>query len=221
MTPSVIALEGAGKRYGRRWALADCTLDIPAGHVVGLVGPNGAGKSTMLQLIAGLLDPTTGSIHVLGGRPGSDPGQLSRIGFLAQDSPVYARLTVAQHLTMGRYLNPRWDADYANQRIHLVTASGDRVGSGQVAAFIREHCPDLTPERLAATASGQIRPLAGPDSDPGRACLAQVGKAYHLVVSYQPAGRYWTFQWIEAGVFGGLALLAGAACYWWVTRRAG
>jgi ABC-type Na+ transport system ATPase subunit NatA len=47
---TVIEASGLGKRYGRRWALADCTLAVPAGRVTGLVGPNGAGKSTLLQL---------------------------------------------------------------------------------------------------------------------------------------------------------------------------
>ena len=61
---------GLGKRYGRRWALSDCTLSVPAGRVVGLVGPNGAGKSTLLHLAVGLLTPSAGTIAVLGGRPG-------------------------------------------------------------------------------------------------------------------------------------------------------
>jgi ABC-2 type transport system ATP-binding protein len=64
---AVIETKGLGKRYRRLWALADCTLSVPAGHVVGLVGPNGAGKSTLLNLAAGLLAPTTGTIEVLGG----------------------------------------------------------------------------------------------------------------------------------------------------------
>ena len=42
---AAIATQGLGKRYRRLWALADCTLSVPAGHVVGLVGPNGAGKT--------------------------------------------------------------------------------------------------------------------------------------------------------------------------------
>ena len=46
---AVIETTGLGKRYRRVWALADCTLSIPAGHVVGLVGPNGAGKTTPAQ----------------------------------------------------------------------------------------------------------------------------------------------------------------------------
>ena len=59
---AVIDAKGLGKRYGRKWALTDCTLEIPSGHVVGLVGPNGAGKSTLLNLAVGLLSPTTGTI---------------------------------------------------------------------------------------------------------------------------------------------------------------
>jgi ABC-2 type transport system ATP-binding protein len=108
---------GLGKRYGRRWALTGCTLSIPAGRVVGLVGPNGAGKTTLLHLATGLLEPTTGTISVLGAQPNSGPQQLARVGFLAQDSPTYARLTVSQHLQMGAWLNPRWDGDFANRRV--------------------------------------------------------------------------------------------------------
>ncbi|WP_410816621.1 ABC transporter ATP-binding protein [Micromonospora sp. 050-3] len=105
------------KRYGRRSALKDCTLDIPAGHVVGLVGPNGAGKSTLLQLACGLLDPTAGRIEVLGARPVSGS---PRVGFVAQDTPVYAGLTVADHLRMGAHLNPSWDGALAERRIAQV-----------------------------------------------------------------------------------------------------
>ena len=106
-----------GKRYGRRWALNDCTLSVPVGRVVGLVGPNGAGKTTLLHLAVGLLQPSAGSVEVLGERPGSGPEALARMGFLAQDSPAYARLTVAQHLQMGAWLNPRWDGEFAAQRV--------------------------------------------------------------------------------------------------------
>jgi ABC-2 type transport system ATP-binding protein len=114
---AAIATAGLGKRYGRRWALSDCSVTIPAGRVVGLVGPNGAGKSTLLNLAVGLLAPSSGTISVLGGTPSSQPSHLRRIGFLAQESPTYARMTVAQHLRMGRLLNPGWDDDFATERI--------------------------------------------------------------------------------------------------------
>ncbi|MEV4800315.1 ABC transporter ATP-binding protein [Nonomuraea sp. NPDC049421] len=114
---SVMQAQGLGRRYGRRWALRECTLDIPAGHVAGLVGPNGAGKSTLLKLACGQLEPTAGGITVLGGRPAGTPAQLARVGFVAQDTPVYAGLTVADHLRLGARLNPRWDAAMARERI--------------------------------------------------------------------------------------------------------
>jgi ABC-2 type transport system ATP-binding protein len=114
---AVIETQGLGKRYRRRWALSDCTLSVPPGHVVGLVGPNGAGKSTLLNMAAGLLAPTTGAIRVLGAPPPARPAQLARVGFLAQDAPVYAGLTVAEHLTLGARLNPGWDAEFARGRV--------------------------------------------------------------------------------------------------------
>ncbi len=121
---------GLGKRYGRRWALTDCTLAIPTGKVVGLVGPNGAGKSTLLHLAVGLLKPTSGTVSVLGARPGSSPAELTRIAFLAQDSPAYARLTVAEHLLMGKWLNPTWDAAFATSRVdELGLDLGQRAGT--------------------------------------------------------------------------------------------
>ncbi len=116
MTAAVTAT-GLGKRYRRRWALAGCTLSIPAGRVAGLVGPNGAGKTTLLHLAVGLLQPSAGTIEVLGGVPGSGPGQLARVGFMAQDSPTYPTWSVADHLRFGAAANQRWDARFAANRM--------------------------------------------------------------------------------------------------------
>jgi ABC-2 type transport system ATP-binding protein len=113
----VIEASGLGKQYRRTWALRDCTLTIPEGCVVGLVGPNGAGKTTLLQLATGLLAPTRGTISVLGDPPAASPAQLARVGFVAQDTPVYARMRVADHLRMGAWLNPGWDDELARRRI--------------------------------------------------------------------------------------------------------
>jgi ABC-2 type transport system ATP-binding protein len=119
MTNATAAIEalGLGKRYGHRWALADCTLTIPAGHVAGLVGPNGAGKTTLISLATGMLAPTAGTVEVLGGAPASGPDQLARVGYVAQDTPTYAALSVADHLRLGAHLNPGWDAGLARRRI--------------------------------------------------------------------------------------------------------
>ena len=114
---TVLEASGLAKRYGRRPALTDCTLNIPAGRVVGLVGPNGAGKTTLLHLACGLITPTLGTIRVLGEEPAAGPAQLARVGFVAQEAPTYARLSVADHLRLGAHLNPHWDGALAARRI--------------------------------------------------------------------------------------------------------
>jgi ABC-2 type transport system ATP-binding protein len=114
---AVLETEGLGKRYRRTWALSDCTLEIPAGRVVGLVGPNGAGKSTLLNLAVGLLAPTTGTVRVLGCVPARGPAELGRVGFVAQDTPTYPSLSVADHLRLGEHLNRGWDRALAQARV--------------------------------------------------------------------------------------------------------
>jgi ABC-2 type transport system ATP-binding protein len=114
---TVLQADGLGKRYRRNWALTDCTLRIPSDRVVGLVGPNGAGKSTLLNLAVGLLTPTCGRIDVLGARPARGPAELAKVGFMAQETPTYSGLSVADHLRMGAHLNPSWDRRFAADRI--------------------------------------------------------------------------------------------------------
>ncbi|MFD0206689.1 MULTISPECIES: ABC transporter ATP-binding protein [Saccharothrix] len=114
---TVLRARDLGRKYRRRWALTGCDLDLPAGHVTGLVGPNGAGKSTLLGLAAGMVEPSSGTIEVCGDVPGSGPAQLAKVGFVAQHTPVYANLTVAEHLRLGAHLNPGWDDGLARDRI--------------------------------------------------------------------------------------------------------
>jgi ABC-2 type transport system ATP-binding protein len=112
----VLEASSLGKRYGRKWALSGCDLAIPARRVVGLVGPNGAGKTTFLHLAVGLLAPTTGVLEVLGARP-AQGSALTEVGFVAQETPTYAGLSVADHLRLGAWLNPGWDSRLAERRI--------------------------------------------------------------------------------------------------------
>ncbi|WP_327734976.1 ABC transporter ATP-binding protein [Streptomyces nojiriensis] len=132
---AILEARALGKRYGRKEALSDCTLSVPSGRVVGLVGPNGAGKSTLLQLACGLIGPTSGSIAVLGGRPASGPEQLAKVGFVAQDTPTYAGLSIADHLKLGARLNPGWDAQLAGDRIRQLgldpAQKAGRLSGGQ------------------------------------------------------------------------------------------
>jgi ABC-2 type transport system ATP-binding protein len=106
------------KRYGRTWALQDCTLNLPAGRVAALVGPNGAGKTTLLHLAVGLLEPTAGQVQVFGCSPLRQPTQaLPRLGFVAQETPLYKGFTVAELLTLGCKLNPSFDDELARSRM--------------------------------------------------------------------------------------------------------
>jgi ABC-2 type transport system ATP-binding protein len=114
---NVIETSGLGKRYGGTWALRECTVAIPAGHVAALVGPNGAGKTTLLNLAAGLAAPSAGGVTVLGGRPAGSAAALDGIGFVAQDTPMYKNLSARDMLHLTRNLNRRFDQAYAEARL--------------------------------------------------------------------------------------------------------
>jgi ABC-2 type transport system ATP-binding protein len=132
---TVLRAAGLGKKYRRRWALSDCTLEVPAGRVVGLVGPNGAGKSTFLNLAVGLITPTAGEVEVLGASPTGRSAPRSRVGYVGQDTPTYAGLSVADHLRLGAHLNPGWDAALAADRMDRLgldpTQRAGRLSGGQ------------------------------------------------------------------------------------------
>ncbi len=114
---NVIETSGLGKRYGRTWALRECTLAVPAGQVAALAGPNGAGKTTLLNLAVGLAAPSAGGVTVLGGRPPGSPAALDGIAFVAQDTPLYKTLSAADLLHLTRNLTSRFDQAYAEARL--------------------------------------------------------------------------------------------------------
>jgi ABC-2 type transport system ATP-binding protein len=114
---NVVEASGLGKRYRGSWALRECTLEIPAGRVAALVGPNGAGKSTLLNLAVGLSVPSAGVVTVLGGRRAGSPAALDGIAFVAQDTPLYKSLSVADMIYLTRSLNRRFDQPYARARL--------------------------------------------------------------------------------------------------------
>ncbi|MFG1999926.1 ABC transporter ATP-binding protein [Spirillospora sp. NPDC048911] len=148
----VLRAEGLTKRYGRRVALSEVDLVVPAGRVVGLVGPNGAGKSTLLNLACGLLEPTSGSLRVLGSRPAEDAAHLARVGFVAQDTPVYPSFSVADHLRLGARLNPSWDHGLAARRVAQVGLNpgqkAGRLSGGQRAQLAMTIAAAKRPELL-------------------------------------------------------------------------
>jgi ABC-2 type transport system ATP-binding protein len=126
---NVIETNGLGKCYGRTWALRECRLAIPAGHLAALVGPNGAGKTTLMNMLTGLAVPTGGTATVLGGQPIGSPAALDGIAFVAQDAPVYLNLSAGDMLHLTRNLNRRFDQRYAHERLAgLGIPLGKRAG---------------------------------------------------------------------------------------------
>ena len=114
---NVVETSSLGKRYGKAWALRECTLAIPAGHVAALVGPNGAGKTTLLNLAVGLAAPSAGIVTVLDGQSAGSSAALDGIAFVAQDAPLYKNLTTSEMLHLTRNLNRHFDEGYAKARL--------------------------------------------------------------------------------------------------------
>jgi ABC-2 type transport system ATP-binding protein len=127
MTATAVETVGLGKRFGQHWALQDCSLQVPSGRVTALLGPNGAGKTTLLRLLVGLASPTAGSAEVLGRAPDGSEEFLAAIGYLAQDVPLYRRLTAADHITFGARINLRWDGEGTRDRLARLQVPADRL----------------------------------------------------------------------------------------------
>ena len=124
---AALATAGLTKRYGKVTALTDCTITVPEGRICALIGPNGAGKTTLLRLLAGLSRPTAGQVTVNGATPRQDPAFLADVGYLAQDIPLYRRLSAEDHIRAGGHLNPRWDAESVRERLASLKIPLDRA----------------------------------------------------------------------------------------------
>jgi ABC-2 type transport system ATP-binding protein len=89
-----LVISHLGKRFNNNWALKDLNLELEAGEIFVLLGPNGAGKTTTLKLIAGLLQPTQGSVQIEGIDIRQDPvSAKARIGYIPDEPFIYDKLT--------------------------------------------------------------------------------------------------------------------------------
>ncbi len=123
---NVVESFGLGVSYRGNWALRDCTLAVPEGHIVALVGSNGAGKTTLLHCAVGLATPSAGEVAVLGGLAAGSSDALERIAFVAQDAPLYRHATVRAMLTVATNLNQHFDRTLAEARLATLDISLDR-----------------------------------------------------------------------------------------------
>lgn len=88
---SVLTVEGLGKRYDRRWIFREINFTLGKGDRLIIRGHNGSGKSTLLRVVAGLLSPSEGKIHLP-----EDP--RNTVGYSALEGALYPAITVAEHL---------------------------------------------------------------------------------------------------------------------------
>jgi ABC-type sugar transport system ATPase subunit len=169
MTPA-IETRGLTKRYRRITALSDGSVTVPEGRISALVGPNGAGKTTLLRLLAGLASPTSGEAAILGRAPRQDPAFLAEIGFLAQEIPLYRRMSADAHIGIGAHMNPRWDGQSVRDRLrgdieNLLAEHQVLVGPRKdTTAIERDHTVVQT-DRTARQTTMLVR-LNGPLADP-------------------------------------------------------
>ncbi len=114
---SAVALRGVSKSY-KHFQLKDVSLDYPQGTVAGLIGPNGAGKSTTMRILMGLIQPDSGSVHVLGSPISSREASAKlHIGYFSDDMRLYKPETIQWHMQFVRSMYPTWDEGYAQQLI--------------------------------------------------------------------------------------------------------
>ena len=134
MTAPRLALHGLTKRYGAPIALAPLDLELPAGHIHGILGENGAGKSTLVRIVAGAVRPDAGTMTVDGAAVATGDPRAARaagIGVVHQHFALVPAMTVAENLALGRpeatgaWLDPRTLAADARA---LSTAHGLDVG---------------------------------------------------------------------------------------------
>jgi ABC-2 type transport system ATP-binding protein len=165
----VLEATNLAKRFGRKWALRDCTLSIPRGRVAALVGPNGAGKSTLLRLAVGLSRPSAGSIDVLGETPGiENAALLGRVGYLDQERPLYRGFRVDEMFRFGQATNPTWDMGTAHAYVDQLGISlrdrVDQLSGGQRAQVALTMSLAKNPELLILDEpAAALDPLARED----------------------------------------------------------
>ena len=128
---SIVEIQNLTRRFGRKLALADVSLTIPRGIVMGLVGLNGAGKTTLLKHVLGVLRAQSGSVSVFGKDPSRDPESvLSRLGYLTEEDTLPNWMKVHQLLRFAKPFYPKWDDKYAEELLDTFELSSQKtIGS--------------------------------------------------------------------------------------------
>lgn len=103
----------------------------------------------------------------------------------------------------------------------IVDAAGNTATNSALHTFLVNACPAIVNGASGVPPAGAAThvPVAQGQQSNFQNCIDQLSKSYHLVVSYQPASRYWAFQWYELAIFAAFSLVLMAFCFWWIQRR--
>ena len=128
--PNAFSLRGVSRSFSH-FRLADLSLELPLGQIMGLVGPNGAGKSTTIRLLMGLLIPESGEIEMLGRRVSRDIADIKRdVAYVSDDMRLYGTATLGWHMKLIASIYAGWDAGYAAQLLHRFNLNAEQPVKG-------------------------------------------------------------------------------------------
>jgi ribose transport system ATP-binding protein len=126
---AALTIRGLSKSFGATQALRDVDLDLPRGEILALLGQNGAGKSTLVKILAGVVKPDGGEIHIDGALHDFDRGRPS-IAFIHQDLGLIEWMTVAENIAMAQGYKRRWGMIDWPAITETARASLERVAPG-------------------------------------------------------------------------------------------
>src|SRR5919199_872410 len=99
LASAIVSMEGVSRRYGDLDAVQNITLQVPRGTILGVIGPSGSGKTTLIRMLTGTLEPTEGTLTVLGQNPRKFTRHTrERIGYMPQHFVLYDELTAAENV---------------------------------------------------------------------------------------------------------------------------
>ncbi|MFL2968724.1 MAG: ABC transporter ATP-binding protein [Candidatus Poseidoniaceae archaeon] len=197
----LLTLSGVAKRFGEVEALTHVDLDINAGQVIGLVGGNGAGKTTLLRLMAGVMEPTNGSI-LFGTEPVST--MRAKLGVVPESTGLYSRLTAWENIRYHSRMYGISDEVAWNRVSHFANrleitdslsrhTKGFSRGMRQKTALLRAlaHGPDILlldepTAGLDVTSARTVRSLVGQLRDEGGTVIYST---HHLAEAQQVCDR--------------------------------
>ncbi len=127
---SILEFQDIARSYQRGTPVLDgVTFSVVPGEVIGLLGRNGAGKTTLIRIAMGMLFPERGSVRVFGLSPTEEPVAVKkRVGYVAEDQVLPARLTIAELIDFHRYLFPEWNEALERQLLdRFQLARGSKI----------------------------------------------------------------------------------------------